>query len=145
GHFTFHGVKDFVLQKNYRVVVTDGGDEKSFGVVRRARHYHLEPRNMHEPGFKTLGVLRRRPDPGSAGGPQHHGYLGLSAEHVLHLGCLVEKLIHRHTDKVYKHQLDHRSQPAGRGSNRGSYYCALRNGRVAHSLRTELIEQSTGY
>ena len=85
-------------------------------------------------------MLCRSAHASALGHAQHHGHLGLAAEHVVHLGGLIEELVKGNADKVHKHQLGHRAQTSCRGTGGSTHDGAFRDGGVAHAAFAKLVK-----
>ena len=144
-NFAFNAVQNLVFEKDHGVVVADGADEQALGVCRGGGDAYLDAGNVHEPCFKALGVLGRSAHASALGHAQHHGHLGLAAEHVVHLGGLVKELVKGDADEVHKHQFGHGAQ-TGCGSAGGSAHNgAFRNGGVAHAAFAKLVKKALSH
>ena len=95
----FAAVEELVLEEHDRIVVADGGEEQPLGIVGRRRTDDLEAGRVHEERLGRLPVL------GAALGradrqAEHHRHAHLAVAHVVHLGGLVDHLIHGAEDEV---------------------------------------------
>ncbi|CAB4989186.1 unannotated protein [freshwater metagenome] len=68
---------------------------------------------MREPGLEALAVLGSGRHASAAGGRDGQGDGDRAPEHVLHLGRLVEDLVHGDADEIHEHQVAHRSKAPG--------------------------------
>ncbi len=136
-----------MLQEDDGVVVANGGFHQALGVVGCGRMHNFQTWYLGVPHFQALGVLSGSAlaGPASLGHANHHRHFALPAGHQAQLGCLVADLVHSQAGEVNKHDLSHRPHAnqcrAGSGTGDG----VLRDGRVANSLRSELIEQRAGH
>ena len=130
-----------MLQKDHGVVVADGADEQALGVGRGGGNADLDAGNVHEPRFQALRMLGRRAHARALGHAQHHGHLGLAAEHVVHFSGLVKELVHGHADKVHKHEFRNGAQARGGSTGGRAHNGAFGNGGVAHAALAELVKQ----
>jgi len=145
GNFALGGVKGLLLEEHHGVVVVDGGEQQSQGVLSVAGVYDLQAGNVGQPGFKALAVLGGAAGAAAGGQTHHHGQVYLAAEHIAHLCGLVHQLIHTDGKEVVEHQLSDRAQAGGSGANGGTDDGALGNGGIAHALGSELVEHAGGH
>ena len=66
------------------------------------------------------------------------------AEHVAHLGGVVEELVHADADKVDEHQLGDGAHAGGSSANGGAHECGLRQRGVQDALVAELLDEAAG-
>ena len=59
GHGITLVVEPAVVDVDDGITVVDAGDQQPLGVIRRARHDHLQPGDMHVHRLQGLGMLRR--------------------------------------------------------------------------------------
>ena len=75
---------------------------------------------MGKQGIEALGVLGSGAKAGPIHSADHDGRFGLAAEHVTELRRLVENLVKTHAHEVDEHELAHRAQACGSGTNCGT-------------------------
>ena len=90
-------------------------------------------------------MLGRRAHARALGHAQHHGHLGLAAEHIVHFGGLVEQLVHGHANEIHKHEFRNGAQARGGSAGGSAHNGALGNGGIAHTALAEGVEQALGY
>ena len=140
-HHAAVGQRHLVHHREHRIVVPRRGDQETLGVIGRGRRNDLQARQVAEPRFQALGVLRGQVPAAPGHGYHRDGQLGGAAEHVAHLGHLVGDLVHALAHEVHEHDVDDGSQ-AGRGRTDAQAHDAfLRDGRVDHALRPELLQE----
>ncbi len=144
GHVAGHRVALLVLEAEDGVVVADGGGEQALGVVGGGRHDHLQAGDVAEHGLQALGVLGGHPQAAAAGAAHHDGQLGLAAEHVAHLGHLVNDLVEGNKEEVYEHDLHHRPQAGGGRPHGQAEDGRFGDGSVNHPLGPEPLKQAQG-
>jgi hypothetical protein len=66
---------------------------------------------MHKNRMETLGMLGGCTPAGADIGSQNHGNFTPTAEHVVHLGHLVDDHIHAAGGKIDEHDLGYRPHP----------------------------------
>ena len=135
-------VKHFVLQEHHRVRIADGGLEQPLGVGGGRGRDHLEPRHMRIPGRIFLAVLRRHARRGPVRAPEHDGTGELPAGHIMRLGRRVDDMVDGLHREVEGHELDDGPQAGERRANAQAREARLRDGRVDHAARAELVEQA---
>jgi hypothetical protein len=129
GPFLRAGGQYLVLEKHHRVVVPDRAFHQTHGVVGRGRHDQFQAGQVHEHGVGALGVLSGRGSSSAGRRPEHQGEGGLSAEHVVNLGHLVDYLIHGSKSEGHHARADDRAKPAARNSDTGADVGLFGNGR----------------
>jgi hypothetical protein len=87
-------------------------------------------------------MLRRGTPRGAQRSAQHHGYLPLSAGHVVNLGGLIHHLVHHEGQEVTEHDVDHRAHSGHRGAHANARKSGLGNGRVDHAAGAKFFYQS---
>ncbi len=127
-----------MLDEDHRVVVVDGSQQQSLGVIGVGGHDHLQARHMHEPVLKALGVLGGGAGSRPARHPQDERHGGLAAEHEAHLGRLQDQLLHRERDEVHELDLADGPHAGERRADARPGDGRLGDGRVADALRPEL-------
>ena len=85
-------------------------------------------------------MLTRRPGAAARGGPEHHGHLGLAAEHVAHLGGLVHQLIHTDGDEVGELDFGHGTHSGNRRADGRPHDGRLADGSVPNALGPEFLD-----
>ena len=75
-------------------------------------------------------------------GEHDEGHLDLAAEHVAHLGGVVEKLVHADADEVHEHQLGDGAHAGGGGADGGADEGGFGERGVQHALVAELLDQA---
>jgi len=139
GNVAFCAIQELVLDENYRVVVINGGQQQTFGVVGVAGHDDLQTGDVHEPVFVTAAVLRRVPGTRSPRQPHHHGNAGLPAEHVTRFGRLQNKLLHTQRDEVAELHIANGTHPRQCRAHTRTSDSGLRNGRINHPMRAKFL------
>jgi hypothetical protein len=86
-------------------------------------------------------VLRRHAEAGPGGRAHHDRQLRLAAEHVLHLGHLIEDLVPADAHEIDEHDLDDGSQACRRSPDRQTRNPGLRYRRVDDALGAELLHE----
>ena len=79
------------------------------------------------------------------GRAHHHREPHLSPRQVAHLRGFGNDLVERDAEELDEHDLDDRAQAARGGPDRGAQDRRLRDRRVAHTIRTELSEETGGH
>jgi hypothetical protein len=82
--------------------------------------------------------------PSTGGHAQHPGHAALPARHKAQLGGLRADLIHGESGEIAEHDLHDGSHPDQGGSGTRSDDGVFADGGVAHSRRTELVEERAG-
>src|SRR5207247_1456965 len=90
---------------------------QTLGVRRRRRRYHLEARDVTQPAFPRLRVLRAELEGRAIRPPEHDRNGELAARLVQQLRRRVDDLVEGEHREVPRHELDHRAEP-GRGWRR---------------------------
>ena len=132
-------VQRLVLDEDDRVRVGDRGREQAGGIGRGARHHHLQPGHVRQPGLEALRVLRAAALARAALRPQHERHRQLAAGHEVRLRRLVDELVERERDEVDEHDLDDGPQARLRGADRDPADRGLADRRVADALGAELL------
>ena len=140
-----HAHEHLVLKVHDGVVVVDGREHEAQGVLRAGGVDDLQAGDVGQPGLEALGVLRRGARARARGQADDHGHGNLAAEHIAHLGGLVDELVHADGEEVAEHQLGYGPQARGRRADGAAYYRALGDGRIAHALGAELVEHAHGH
>ena len=83
-------------------------------------------------------------EPCADAGEHCEGDLDLPAEHIAHLGGVVQHLVHADADEVDEHQLADGSRPGGGGADGGADEGCFGQRRVQHALVAELLNQADG-
>ena len=135
-------VQRLVLDEHDRVRVGDRAGEQPGGVGGGARHHHLQPRDVGQPGLEALGVLGAAALARSALRPEHQRHRQLSAGHEVRLRGLVGELVEREREEVDEHDLDDRPQPGLGGTDRHAADRALADRRVQHAVASELVRET---
>ena len=65
-------IEVLVLEEQHRVWLLNGGQQKPFGILRRAGHDDLQPRYVGEPRLHALRMERSRPDVTAERGTDRH-------------------------------------------------------------------------
>jgi hypothetical protein len=86
-------------------------------------------------------VLRGGPQPRADERPHDERHLRLAAEHVAHLGRLVEERVEAHADEVHEHQLGDGPEPGRRRADRDAEVAHLADRRVDDALGAEPADQ----
>src|ERR1700736_4638710 len=104
---------------------------------------------MSKHRIKCLGMLRRRApavaafiSPSAIRSADYHRDGNFASHHVVHFGCLVNDLVVTNPNEIDEHDLNHRTQPGHRCSNRSSNKSHLRYRSVDHTLRTKFLDQT---
>jgi hypothetical protein len=79
--------------------------------------------------------------PGALGHPHDDGHGELVAEHVAHLGDLVDDAVHGAGDEIHEHDLHDGTQAAGGGARRERGQAGLADRGVDDAPGAELLEQ----
>ena len=87
-------------------------------------------------------MLRRRRQPGAAGGRDRQGHGCRPAEHVLELGRLIGDLVGCHEHEVHEHQVDDRPQAGDGGTDAKADDRLLADRRVDGPALAELFLDS---
>src|SRR5690554_1614462 len=99
---------------------------------------------MRKPCFERLRVLRGRPDAPTSGGTEYNGNLSFPTKHVSCFSGLVHDIIHHVHDEVHKRHIHDGTHSGHRGTYRGTRYSVFRNGSIANSLFSKLLEHPDG-
>ena len=134
-------VQAHVLDEEHRIVVGECRPEQVIGVLRVGRHHDLDPGNVHEPGFETLGMLRAAAEPRRDRRSQEQRYLQAPAAHVVELCRLVVDLIHADADEVEELDLDDRPHTADREADTKADGARLAERSVTHHLGAEPLPE----
>ena len=111
GNVLLHGEERAALDEEGRIVAHDAGEQQAFGIGRRARHDHLQPRYMREPGVQALGVLRPLAPALADDGPDRHRHFGPPAGHEAPRRHPVDDLVDRIEHEIEPLVDDHGAQP----------------------------------
>src|SRR6516165_11185521 len=106
-----------MLKKDDWIVLPDAALQQSLRVGRRCWQDDSDARTVKEVGLKALAVLSPELMTASLRCANNHRHLGVTAEHVMDLGGVVNNLIHCEQAEIYCHQLDNWLQPTHRGAN----------------------------
>src|SRR3989442_12421652 len=90
-------------------------------------------------------MLSPEAESATRGGAHHHREPHLSPRQVAHLRGFGNDLVERDAEELDEHDLDDRAQAARGGPDRGAQDRRLRDRRVAHTIRTELSEETGGH
>src|SRR5579872_3727431 len=90
-------------------------------------------------------MLRGRGKPTPARAADNDGQLRVPPEHILHLGHLIDDLIHGHIKEIAEHNLGDGLEARSRGSDGGPDNGAFGDRRVSHSLWPVLRQQPLRY
>ena len=115
--------------------------EQRGGVGSRARHHHLQPWHVCQPGLEALGVLCSAALARAALGAQDEWHRELAARHEVRLRRLVHELVERERQEVDEHDLDHGPQSRLRCADGNAADSRLGDRRVADALRAELLDE----
>ena len=63
----------------------------------------------------------------------------------MHLGCLVEKLVHGYADEVHEHELGNGPQTGRSSARRSAHDGAFGNGSVTNAAFAEFVEKPLGH
>src|SRR6266849_2979273 len=140
-----HVVKTHRLEKHNRVVGADRRLEHPLRVLRRRRCDDQQAGDEPVKHLEAVRMLRRQLVPGAARHADHHRHLGLAAEHVADLRCVVDDLVVGDQREVDGHHLDDRAQPEHRGADGAADDDFFRDGRIDHALLAEAVEQALRY
>ena len=97
---------------------------------------------MTEPRVQRLRMLRARPASRAQSRSHHHRNSPRAARHVMDLRRLVHHLVHRESNEIAKHNVDHGPQSRHRGAHRDTREARFRNRCVQHPLSSEFLDQS---
>ena len=139
---SLHVVEHLSFEHDDGVVIPDRRFEQTLGIRRRRGCHHFQTRYVSQPRFPGLGVLRRELERGAVRPPEHDRDGNLAARLVQDLRGRVDDLIEREDGKVPGHELDHRAQARHGGPHAKAREAQLRDGRVHHPRRPELLEQT---
>ena len=84
-HVTLRVVQHLAFEEAHGVVVADRAFEQALGVVRRAWRDNLQARNMGQPRFERLRVLRGQLQRGAVRSTKDDRHVVLPATHIQHL------------------------------------------------------------
>ena len=143
-HLAFRRIERLVLKEDDRIGIAYGGRQQPYHVSRRRRRHDLEARNHHAPVFDALAVLGAETRSATVGRANDQGHLNLPVRHVPALGEFVGYIVEAHSKEVRKHDLGDRLEARHRCAHGSAHDRLFRNGRIAHTQRAELVEQSNG-
>ena len=89
-------------------------------------------------------MLRRIAVAGTGLGHDRDRQFYLAAEHVVHLGHVVEYLVSADTDKADEHHVHQRPQPSRSCTDPRTHEASLGNGGVPDAFGAELLYQPLG-
>ena len=89
-------------------------------------------------------MLRRAAETGADAGKHHERNFHLPAEHIAHLGGIVQHLVHTNADEIHEHQFGDSPHSGGRRADGGADECRFGKGRIQHPLVAELLNQPDG-
>ena len=133
-----------MLKEHHGVVVADGGQQQALGGVSIRRADAFESRDVAEQRVEGLGVLGGAAEPRADAGEHDERNLDLPAEHVAHLGGVVEQLVHADADEIDEHQLGDGAHTGGSGADGGAHEGSFGERGVQHALVAELLNQAAG-
>ena len=142
GHLALGVVEHLVLDEEHGVRLADGGLEQPARVARGGGHDHDQARHVAEPRLEALGMLGRVALARAALRADHQRHLDLAAEHVAHLGDLVDDLVHADAGEVDEHDLGHGHEAGERGAEGGADDRGLGDRGVDQALPAELVEEA---
>src|SRR5205807_3914269 len=96
--------------------------------------------SMHKPGLRVLRVKWTPVDVASAGSPYYQRGGGSPA--VVRLGHHIHDLVEGTADEVHELELGDRPHSGEGGAERSSHDCRLRNRRINHASRSEVIDEA---
>src|SRR5713226_8995521 len=135
-------VVELVLDEDDGVVVPDRALQQALRVVRRRGDRHLQPRDVADPRLQALAVLRGGAARRSERRAHDERHLQLAARHVVDLRRLVAELVHDERQKVAEHDVDDGAQARHRSADTEPRDAGLRDRRVEHALRSELLDET---
>jgi hypothetical protein len=144
-HLFLQVVHDLVFEEDHGIVVADGLDQQSLGLVGGGRDDDLQAGNMGEYGVQTLAVLAGGAEAGAVHGAYHQRRGRLAAEHVAELGRLIEDLVEADAHEVHEHQFGHGAQTGRRRAGRRPDEGAFGDRRVEHAVAAERRRQPFGH
>src|SRR5580693_5455961 len=144
GNFLFDTpIKVLVLEENHRIVVANRSFDKTLRVVRACGTNHFQPRRVHKPRLRILGVKWTSVDVPSAR-PSNHQRCR-RAPTVVGLGHHVYDLVESATDEVHELKLSHGTHTGERGAKGGADNRRFRNRSVNHALGSEAIDEAVSH
>ena len=143
-HEALDWIERFLLKEHHRVGIADRGGQQAFDVRRARRGNDLEARHHHCPVFNRLRMLRAEARTAAIGRADHQRHRHLTAGHIARLGNLVGDDIPADSEKIGEHDLGDRLQPGHGRAHGGAKNGLFRNRRIAHTFRTEFLEQTHG-
>ena len=99
---------------------------------------------MHEDRVEALGMLGGCTPTGAHVDPQDHGHISLTAEHIVHLGHLIENHVHASSCKINEHNLGYRPHTRQCSANTTAYEPGFGDRRINDTFGTELLQQAFG-
>src|SRR5712692_9740575 len=130
------------LHEDHRILGADGADEQTFGVDGIARIHDLQPRRVDEERLRRLRMIVAAFDASAHRRADHDRRRVLAAASITKLCQLVYDLIESRIDEVAELDLRHRPQPVHRHPDGRTDDPRLRQRRVDHPVRAELLEEA---
>ncbi len=144
GHLAAHAVERLVLDEDHGVLVADGALQQALGVGGGGGHGDEQAGDVQEQRLEAVRVGGPELVPGALGHAHDERHAGLAGEHVVDVRGVVDDLIEGEQGEVDRHQLDDGTQPGHGCADADADDRVLGDGRVAHALLAELVEQTVG-
>ncbi len=143
-HFALHLVEELVLVDHHRIGILDGREQHALHIVRSGRLDHLQAWHMAEPCLEALAVLRGSARAGTGGKAHDDRHRNGAAQHVAHLGGLVDDLLHGERREIGELELEDRTHASHGCTDCDASAAQLRDRRIHHALGAEAFHQIAG-
>ncbi len=126
-------VQTLGLQKDDGVVVLDGRDQQTLGVIRVGRHHRAQAADLGEHGLRALAVGLPAVDAAAARHAYRHGAGEITGRAVTQARRLGHDLVGGRVDVIRKLDFDDRPQTVSAHAHRGANNAALGDGGIEHA------------
>ncbi len=137
-------VQPFGLQENHGIVVLDGRDQETLGVIGIGGHHRAQPAHLREHGFGTLAVRLPAIDAAATRHADGHGRDELVDRAVAQASGLGHDLIRGGIEIIGELDLADGTQAVGAHAHRHADDAAFGDGRVEHARAAVLGLQALG-